>query len=134
MDSKLIDTINECLVPLLNPEFMIVFGSFASGSETLKSDLDIAFYREGESLSKYERFMISQKLAELINRDVDLIDLKEASTVFRAQIFGYGQTIYSRNDIERDRQHMTALSMYVKLNEERQVVFDAIRERGRIYE
>ena len=34
--------------------------------------------------------MLSQELADLLNREVDLIDLDKASTVFQAQVLNTG--------------------------------------------
>ncbi len=48
--------------------------------------------------SAYPTFLIAQELADLLKADVDIINLNEASTVFKAQIFSSGILIYSEDD------------------------------------
>lgn len=38
-----------------------------------------------------------------VKRDVQIIDLKSASTVFSAQIVGNGQVLYCRDDLKREK-------------------------------
>lgn len=134
MESKLIDKINRKLVPRLDPAFIIVFGSYAKGCQRKESDIDVAFYSDGETPDKYEIFMLAQELAEELKIEVDLINLREASTVFKAQIFTTGKVIFSQNEDTRIKEQMIALSMYAKLNEERHEILDGISKRGTIYE
>ena len=134
MQSEVIEIINKVLVPKLNPEFMIVFGSYAKGYQREDSDIDIAFYCEGESPSRYDTFLMAQELAEELKTEVDLIDLKTASTVFQAQIYITGKVIYCNNEERRMEEQMRAFSMYAKLNEERKSILDGIYKRGTIYE
>ncbi|WP_203245919.1 type VII toxin-antitoxin system MntA family adenylyltransferase antitoxin [Sporosarcina beigongshangi] len=117
----------------LDPAFIIVFGSYAKGTTHSESDIDIAFYREDKSFSAYELFMFAQQLADIIDIEVDLVDLKEASTVFAAQIFSTGEVIYSKNDNLRMELHMRTYSMYARLNEERQPIIDKFIETGSVF-
>ncbi|MDQ0257043.1 putative nucleotidyltransferase [Evansella vedderi] len=71
----------EHLVEHVSPFFIILFGSTVKGTMKNNSDLDIAFL-SNKKLDKYQLFMIAQELATKLNRDVDLIDLNQASTVF----------------------------------------------------
>ncbi|MGM9922702.1 MAG: nucleotidyltransferase domain-containing protein [Bacillus sp. (in: firmicutes)] len=131
MDSKLIEQIIDIMVPRFDPDFILVFGSYAKGYERADSDLDIAFYCGG-SPGRYETFLVAQELADALKMEVDLIDLKGASTVFQAQIYTSGITIYSKDEDRRVKEQMKALSMYAKLNEERKAILDGIDERGTI--
>jgi hypothetical protein len=96
--------------------------------------MDIAFYQENQAISSYEVFMMAQELADIIKMEVDLIDLQKASTVFKAQIYSIGNVIYAQDRNLLMTQKMTALSMYAKLNEERQPILKYIDESGSIYE
>ncbi|OCS87928.1 type VII toxin-antitoxin system MntA family adenylyltransferase antitoxin [Caryophanon tenue] len=116
----------------LNPDFIILFGSFANGTNRLDSDIDLAFFSK-EQLSSYERFLLSGELAEIAGREVDLIDLKQIDTVFTMQIFSQGTPIYIQDENEFTRQKMRAYSMYATLSEQRAGVIERIKERGSVF-
>jgi len=65
---------------------------------------------------------------------VDLVDLRQASTVFKAQILGLGEAIYVTDDYQFNHYRMTAMSMYAHLNMERRALLQSIKETGSIYE
>ena len=134
MDQRLVKQVLESLLPKLEPTFIIIFGSHAKRINRSDSDLDIAFYKENGNFLPYDLFILSQELADFLKTEVDLINLHEASTVFAAQIFSEGEVIYSQNENIRIREQMKALSMYVKLNEDRAELLDRIEERGSVYE
>ena len=133
LSNEVFQHIQEFLVGKINPDFIIVFGSYATGTTHTESDIDIAFFRTGESFTSYELFMFAQELADIIKIEVDLIDLKEASTVFATQIFSTGTVIFSQNENLRMELHMRTYSMYARLNEERQPIIDKIIETGSVY-
>jgi uncharacterized protein len=134
MKTELYQKIKDFLVDKLNPAYLIVFGSQAKDTAHNDSDMDIAFYQENQAFSSYEVFMMAQELADIIKMEVDLIDLQKASTVFKAQIYSIGNVIYAQDRNLLMTQKMTALSMYAKLNEERQPILKNIDESGSIYE
>ena len=78
--------------------------------------------------------LISQELAAKLGRDVDLIDLNQASTVFQAQIIHTGKVIYCIDDQKRQQFELKTLKMYKKLNEERFPVLKRIDGSGAVYE
>ncbi|HEX3047776.1 MAG TPA: nucleotidyltransferase domain-containing protein [Bacillota bacterium] len=108
---------------------MILFGSAARGQLRPDSDLDLAFLSD-LALNEYEVFMRAQELAELLGRDVDLIDLNKASTVLKAQIIGKGKVIFNGDNLRRMVFAMKAFKEYALLNEERQCILDRFKERG----
>lgn len=110
-----------------------MFGSTAENRERKDSDIDIA-YLSDTTLGNYERFLLAQDLANIVHRDVDLVDLSEASTIFQAQIIHKGKTIFCSDEERKIVFEMKTLKMYSKLNEERQIVLDDIKKRGSIYE
>lgn len=133
MNTALFRQIQEYLIRKFNPVVIIVFGSYAKGSNRQDSDIDIAIFCKGSSPSTYELFIAAQELADQIKIDVDLVNLMDASTVFKAQIYTYGLVIYSADDNFLKEKQMTALSMYARLNEERKGILDKIKESGSIY-
>ncbi len=134
MDPKVEKKIRDFLLSKLNPSYLIVFGSYAKNTMHQNSDLDIAFYNQETTFSPYEIFLIAQELADILKMDVDLVDLRSASTVFKVQIYTTGIVIFAKDEILLKNQQMTALSMYAKLNEEREVILTKIQESGAIYE
>lgn len=121
------------LTKKFDPSFMIIFGSYAKQTTHEGSDVDIAFYTKKE-VTQYEVFIVAQELAAALNKEVDLVNFKDASTVFQAQIYSTGKVIFSNDDELRMRLHAQAFSMYAKLNEERQPILKKIDENGSIYE
>ena len=116
----------------LNPDFIILFGSFAKGTTHDKSDIDLAYFSE-QQLSSYERFILAGELAEIAKCEVDIIDIKKIDTVFTMQIFEQGIPIYIKNENEFTRQRMRAYSMYATLCEQRAPIIEAIKERGSVF-
>lgn len=70
-----------------------LFGSFATPFENRNSDVDLAFLRDAEA-DNIETWELAQKIACKIDKDVELIDLQKASTVFRYQVCTTGRPIY----------------------------------------
>ncbi|QIB26993.1 type VII toxin-antitoxin system MntA family adenylyltransferase antitoxin [Caloranaerobacter azorensis] len=128
-----IEKIKDILINRVSPYLIVIFGSAAKKRLRKDSDVDIAFLSD-KYFDDYEIFMISQELADVLNRDVDLIDLNKATTVLKAQIIGNGKIIYSKNDRKVSEYRIRALKEYCLLNEERQVILQKIKERGYIYE
>ena len=133
MKTEMFQKIQDFLISKLDPAFIIVFGSYAKGTKHKDSDIDVAFYSQDSSLSTYEIFILAQELADILNIEVDLVNLGTTSTVFRAQIYSTGTVIYSKDDILLKNHQMTALSMYAKLNEEREQILKNIKESGSLY-
>lgn len=127
-----IKTIKDILIEKINPYLIYLFGSSVNGSLREDSDIDIAFLSDGE-YSDYEIFMIAQELADIMKREVDLINLKKASTVFKAQVVGKGKTIYCKDDNRRMYFEMYAFKDYAILNEERAEILEGIKNRGNVY-
>lgn len=132
LSQERINNIKEFLIDKFSPVFIVIFGSAAKGMLREDSDVDIAFLSD-ESYSEYEVFNISQELGAILGRDIDLIDIKKASTVFKVQILGNGKIIYSKDDIKTKTFHMEAYREYCMLNEDRKEILDKVRERGAIY-
>ncbi|MDQ0230916.1 type VII toxin-antitoxin system MntA family adenylyltransferase antitoxin [Metabacillus malikii] len=116
----------------VNPDFIILFGSFAKGTNCDDSDIDLAYFSK-ELLSSDERFMLTGELAEIAGQEVDLVDLKQIDTVFTLQIFSQGIPLYIQDENEFTRQKMRAYSMYATLNEQRAGIIESIKERGSVF-
>ncbi len=122
IDKKIIIEILKSEIP--NILAIYIFGSFANGTANKKSDIDIAYLSKTE-LSSLDRWNISQKLANKLLIDVDLVDLYSANTVFRYQIVSNAERIYeSGYDIEEFETLI--YSQYLRFKEERQPIVDEI--------
>lgn len=132
LNNELQEKLIALIVPHLNPDFIVLFGSYAKGTAHDESDIDLAYFSELQ-LSSYERFILAGKLADMAGCEIDLIDLKTIDTVFTMQIFEQGIPIYIKDENEFTRQKMRAYSMYATLSEQRAGIIEAIKERGSVF-
>lgn len=121
------EEIKSFILEELAAELIYLFGSYASGKERPDSDLDLAFLSSKE-IDDYQRFLTAQKLASKLNTEVDLIDLKKASKVFKVQII-QGRLLYAKDKKQKQEFEMLTLKKYARLNEERKEIIEKI-ERG----
>jgi predicted nucleotidyltransferase len=70
-----------------------VFGSYAAGHPRSKSDIDlgILFIKDVDGFTRVNR---ETEISNLLNKDVDLIDMRKSSPLLRHQIYKYGVMIY----------------------------------------
>ncbi len=108
------------------------FGSQVRGDATPDSDIDLAILAK-QPLPGERLFEFAQELAARLGRDVDLLDLKRASTVMRAQVIATGRVLDSTEDAARVEFEMYAYSDYARLNEERRELLHDIKTRGLVY-
>ncbi|WP_431732496.1 type VII toxin-antitoxin system MntA family adenylyltransferase antitoxin [Clostridium coskatii] len=133
IDKSSINKIIEFLTKNIKPNLVYLFGSGANGIFREDSDIDIAFISDINS-TDYEIFMLAQRLADILKRDVDLIDLKKASTVFKVQVIAKGECIYFNDNKKKAYFEMYSFKDYATLNEEREVILKSVKKRGHIYE
>jgi predicted nucleotidyltransferase len=107
------------------------FGSQASGNARVDSDLDLAIlvenYADPETLWK-----MSGELATLAKCEVDLLDLRAASTVMQYQVITTGRCIWSRS-IESTLFELLVLSEKLALDTARAPLMQDIIKDGKIY-
>lgn len=115
-----------------NPKFIYIFGSFGKGEGRKDSDLDLGIYTD-KVIGPYELMLAASNLGFEVKRDVQIVHLKDISTVFAAQIVGNREVLYCEDEYLMASYNMRALKEYSKLNEERKIVLDAIKEDGKIY-
>lgn len=124
--------IKEILIEKTKASIIVLFGSFTKNNFRSDSDIDIAFFSD-RKIGEYERFLISQEIANSLNRDVDLIDMKKASTVLNCEILGTGKVIYYEDENRLRELQISILKDYCLLNEERAVILKKVHEKGRVY-
>jgi uncharacterized protein len=116
------------------PDFIALyrFGSTANRGTHSGSDIDLALLTDGP-LPALERWQLQEELARRLGRDVDLVDLREASTVMRVQVLEHGDLLAEGNRHARQVFEMQSLAQYARLNEERRHILADIQARGSIY-
>lgn len=109
-----------------------LFGSAASGAAGPESDVDLAILA-ARPLGPVERFDVQEAVAARVGRDVDLVDLRAASTVMQAQIVSTGRVVLDTDPDERARFETVVYSSYAMLNEERAGILADVAARGTVY-
>ena len=95
-----------------------VFGSFGTEFERKESDLDLAILPQ-KKVDTVNLWELSQIIASKINREVQIVDLLSASTVFRHEIITSGRRIYCDDQSQSDFIENVYLSRYLRFNDER---------------
>lgn len=114
-----------------------LFGSTVGGQQRKDSDVDIAILlpplqaRRAGSLSVGP---LHERLESALGRSVDLINLREVSTVFQNEIIASGKRIHCADPDAADEFEMLAMSMYQKLNAERAGILAEGLASGRFYQ
>ncbi len=108
-----------------------LFGSRANGTANSDSDLDLAVLVAGyaEPLQLWD---ISNNLAEIAGCDVDLLDMRAASTVMQYQILQTGRCLWA-NKLEADLFECFVLSEKLYFDQARAGLLDDIQKRGTVY-
>ena len=106
-----------------------LFGSQASGEASAESDVDLAVLSQ-RKIDPIARWQLGERLAVLLGRDVDLVDLRSASAVLRVQVLDGGRLLDEQDGLGRAEFEMYALSDYARLNEERKGILADVKARG----
>ncbi|XCN72412.1 MAG: nucleotidyltransferase domain-containing protein [Candidatus Electrothrix aestuarii] len=113
-----------------------LFGSMANGEEWPDSDADLGLLLPIAEAKKKVSLLLSPcafELAELLGRDVDLLNLRQASTVIQHQVVSYGKLLYVGDEYAQGEFEMYTLSLYQKLNEERAAILEDFYRTKRAY-
>lgn len=108
-----------------------LFGSYATENERPDSDVDIALLLAPDTAKREGNLVLHPlrpRLETLLNKDVDLINLRQVSTVFQKEIIGADRRVYTGDAYAADEFEMLVLSFYQKLNEERaEILVEGLR-------
>jgi uncharacterized protein len=100
---------------------ILLFGSYGTDFEKSDSDLDLALLADSK-IDALVLWELAQEIAIKLNRDVDLIDLRQASTVFRFQILNSCEVIYCSDPKAFASFENTSISMYLHFQETRKEI------------
>lgn len=127
--APIVDTLRRAIPDL---QAVYLFGSAARGDEGKGSDVDLAVLCP-RKLAPALRWDLTGQLASLANRDVDLVDLRSASTVLRVNVLADGQLLYDGAPYERALFEATACADYTRLQDERRPILEQIVKDRRVY-
>lgn len=75
-------------------ELAILFGSYAKGTQTSQSDLDLAIQLVlGENINAKIKLDYIQNIGELLGAAIDLVDLKTVGQPLLSQVLKYGKLL-----------------------------------------
>ena len=109
-----------------------VFGSTAAGDSRPGSDVDLAALCDAP-MSPEDRWALQERVAAALGRDVDLVDLRGASTVMRMQVVSTGNVLFDGDPGARERFEDLVFSSYARLNEERAAILRDVAATGRVH-
>ena len=122
-----LETIKKIILNKLECEAIVLFGSYARGTQNNKSDIDIAI-KPKKDLSKKEQFYLAQEISNTINIEVDLINLNNIGDGFRYEILISGLTIYCEDELKFELYKLDMYREYLELNESRKAIIDRMKK------
>ncbi|MHA4868127.1 type VII toxin-antitoxin system MntA family adenylyltransferase antitoxin [Duganella sp. PWIR1] len=125
---ELVATLRQRLPGLLA---VYVFGSRAGEAARADSDLDLAVLVDG-TLAPLATWDLAQSLAALTGYDVDLLDLRAASTVMQHQVITTGTRLWHK-DAQAQFYECLILREKIDLDFARAGLLKDIEREGRIY-
>jgi predicted nucleotidyltransferase len=108
-----------------------LFGTFGTADERPDSDVDVALLLPPQQAKQAGLLALSDLYVELqilLEREVDLINLRRVPTVLQKEVIAAERRIYLADAHAAAEFEMLTLSYYQKLNEERaDIIEDALR-------
>lgn len=114
-----------------------LFGSWGTEEEWPDSDVDIAMLLppdKAKTLGALDLVKTQAELASLLHKPVDLLNLRQISTVFQKEVVMADRRIFTANEYAAEEFEMLTLSFYQKLNEERAEILSEGLRSGRFYD
>ena len=112
---SIIDVNIKKLIEEFNISLIYVFGSYAKGTNTENSDLDIGILINGDTSLMTRLSVLNEMVGILDREDIDLIILNEADEVLKFQVIKYGKLIYVRDLTEKVLFEARAMSEYMDM-------------------
>jgi len=108
------------------------FGSWDTPYARADSDIDLAVLLQSATDGAH-LWDVAQDIAGVIGKDVDLVDLLQASTVMQMQVISTGKRLYCSDQMACERFEDYIYVAYARLNEERRGILEDIKQRGTVY-
>jgi uncharacterized protein len=113
-----------------------LFGSYQTEDEWPDGDVDVGVLLPHDAAKATRLLAISEcknRLAEVLGKEVDLVNIRLTSTVFQFQVVATGRLVYVGDEKAAQEFEMLTISKYQKLNEERRPILDAFYKTKRAY-
>lgn len=113
-----------------------LFGTYGMPDEWPDSDVDIAVLLPPGDIEGNPHLMLTPchyALEDALGKSVDLLNARRISTVFQKEIVENGRRLYCGDEQAVAEFEMLTLSLYQKLNEERQAILDSFEKTGKAY-
>ena len=107
------------------------FGSRVQGTANSHSDLDLAVLVAGYA-DPLQLFEMANQLADKLGYEVDLLDLRAASTVMQYQVITTGRRLWAK-DVQADLFDVFVLNEKLDFDELRAEQIKEIHETGTVY-
>lgn len=127
-EQEIVATLQAALPNLLA---VYAFGSRVHGTAGPDSDLDLAVLVAGK-VPPLQTWDLAQTLAIRFDHDVDLLDLREASTVMQYQVITSGRQLWAK-DVQAGLFECMVLSEKTALDEARAELLQDIQREGKVY-
>ena len=128
---EILNKMVEYLKNEINAFAIILFGSYSRNTQNKESDIDIAI--KGNNIDLKKIYELKQKLEDISQKDVDLVDLDDISDVFRYEILMNGIKLFCQDDYKFDLYKLDMCREYLELNESRQDIIQRVKNGGSIY-
>jgi uncharacterized protein len=127
------------LFPAVFPDTQAIYryGSHGTAEERADSDADIGLlFHPAAAKHRNAADLLETRMAleDTLKKEVDLVNLRRASTVFQKEVIMADRRIYTGDAYAADEFEMLVLSFYQKLNEERAEILEAGSADGRFYD
>ena len=127
------EKIKEIILKNIECEAIVLFGSYARGTQNEESDIDIAI-KPKNTIEKKDLYNTSLELADKLDKEIDLINLNsEIGDGFRYEILINGKTIYCEDEFKFEMYKLDMYREYLELNESRQIIIKKKKNGGDIY-
>jgi len=113
-------------------KLIYLYGSILTPAFNEESDIDCAIYCEKSVFNK-AYYKTKTNIEFLLQRDVDLVNIKTADPAFATEIIYTGKLIYASEKAFKERFEMRIFAEYLTLEEDRAVVLEAVYKRGRVF-
>jgi predicted nucleotidyltransferase len=110
---------------------LYVFGSQVFGTPRPESDLDLSVLAPG-LIDPNMLWSLSNEIASLVNGDVDLLDLRAASTVMQYQVLSTGKAVWDIG-LQARLFEVSVFSEKLALDEAREPLLTTIAREGHVY-
>lgn len=102
MDSKLTEKLISYFEKINSVSAVYVFGSQARNDTHERSDIDIAVLFSKSIRNEFDlRIQITEDLKSILNKEIDVCDIREAELPFAYRVLSEGKVIYVSNQAER---------------------------------